>query len=270
MDRSVLFKTRLKSEIFGDLVHYFKYASSAYVLLCPKPNGKHLVSPFVNPLTDIQGFVARDEEKKELIVALRGSVSVVDFLLDTTLVLVPFKVPGIMSSLPNPDIRVHGGFLIDWNSVALEVVGIVKQQLRSHPGYAVVTVGHSLGGSLASMAAVTLKMKFPETKIRTYSYGAPRTGNKEFAQFVNRHLGMNAYRVVHTNDGVPTILPTSLGYHHHGIEYWETCDPASCDTTVQCSADGEDGQCSASVPSKGFTPAHAVYMGIIATTPFCL
>jgi hypothetical protein len=29
---------------YEDLVHYFKYASSAYILLCPRPNGKTLVS----------------------------------------------------------------------------------------------------------------------------------------------------------------------------------------------------------------------------------
>lgn len=34
-----------RSEIFEQLVFYFKYASSAYTLLCPKPNGNHLVSP---------------------------------------------------------------------------------------------------------------------------------------------------------------------------------------------------------------------------------
>jgi len=74
---------------------------------------------------------------------------------------------------------------------------------------------------------------------------------------------------------IPTILPTSLGYHHHGrfillpailsasstsrylgIEYWQSPDPSGPATTRQCSADGEDPSCSASIPSKGLTPAH--------------
>jgi hypothetical protein len=73
---------------------------------------------------------------------------------------------------------------------------------------------------------------------------------------------------------VPTMIPKSLGYHHHGniypisparsrrsnfspgIEYWQNPDPPSQETTHQCSADGEDPSCSASVPSKGITPAH--------------
>lgn len=32
-------------ETLAQLVHYFKYASSAYSLVCPRPNGNHLVAP---------------------------------------------------------------------------------------------------------------------------------------------------------------------------------------------------------------------------------
>jgi len=35
----------LTSELYHDLVHYFKYASSAYSPVCPRPNGKKLVMP---------------------------------------------------------------------------------------------------------------------------------------------------------------------------------------------------------------------------------
>ncbi|KAF8628987.1 hypothetical protein AX15_003610 [Amanita polypyramis BW_CC] len=198
------------------------------------------------------------------------SASLVDFLLDAQLILAPFVVPVILPASPNPKIRVHTGFLISWCSIAPEVIELLIAQAHSHPHYDLVTVGHSLGGALATLAAVSLKLKFPDHKVRTYSYGSPRVGNKEFADFINTNFGKDAFRVVHTSDGVPTIIPKSLGYHHHGIEYWETHDPPAAATTVQCSAGGEDQACSASVPSKGFTPAHAVYLGIVATTPFCL
>jgi hypothetical protein len=73
---------------------------------------------------------------------------------------------------------------------------------------------------------------------------------------------------------MPTVIPMSLGYHHHGsnfnsfiawwhltnsstgIEYWQNPDTPSEVTTFQCSPDGEDPSCSASIPSKGLTPAH--------------
>jgi len=76
----------------------------------------------------------------------------------------------------------------------MQIIAIVAQQLKAHPGYSVVTTGHSLGGSLSSLAAVTIKHNFPDkyvtpfptfiqwvyavalSEVRSYSYGAPRTG----------------------------------------------------------------------------------------------
>lgn len=71
----------------------------------------------MNPIADAQGYIARDDDKKELIVALRGrydqtakkdgsflkaySASVVDFLMDSQVVLVPFMVPGILNAPPD-------------------------------------------------------------------------------------------------------------------------------------------------------------------------
>lgn len=81
-----------------------------------------------------------------------------------------------------------------WNSVVAQVLLIVTQQIKSHPTFAIVTVGHSLGGALATLAAVTLQHNFLETwaddadelrdsgtqrinrEVRMYSYGAPRLG----------------------------------------------------------------------------------------------
>jgi len=94
--------------------------------------------------------------------------------------------------------------------------------------------------------------------------------NQVFAEFVNKTFGKDAFRVVHGNDGVPTIIPTKFGYHHHGVEYWQHANPPSEATTVECSADGEDSACSASIPSQGPNIAHTMYFGILATTPFCL
>ncbi|KAI5891636.1 alpha/beta-hydrolase [Schizophyllum commune H4-8] len=255
--------------LYEDLVHYFKYASSAYTALCPRPNGRVLVSEISNSYTDIQGYVARDDERRELIVALRGSLSMTDILLDASVVLVPFISPGVTA----PDgVKVHSGFLAAWNSVALEVIAIVTEELErlAGCGYSLVATGHSLGGALATMAIVALRQRFtgvPVTKL--YSYGAPRVGNAEFANWVNQVVGRTAFRVVHAKDGVPTMIPTSMGYAHHGVEYWQKCEPPAPENTVRCACDGEDPKCSASVPSEGINEDHMQYFGIIATTPFC-
>ncbi|KAH6909359.1 Alpha/Beta hydrolase protein [Coprinopsis sp. MPI-PUGE-AT-0042] len=223
-------------------------------------------------MTDIQGFVARDDEKKELIVALRGSASVADILLDASILLVPLLAPGITAP---SGVRVHTGILTAWDSVAIQVLTLLRAQLALHRDItSIVTTGHSLGGSIALLAAMSIAGTFHSVTVRTYSYGSPRTGNRPFADHVRETLGERAHRVVHGNDGVPTMIPARLGYHHHGIEYWQTTEPGSQarveDTTVQCDPDGEDPRCSLSVPSRGINAAHTRYFGILATTPFCV
>ncbi|KAJ7651227.1 Alpha/Beta hydrolase protein [Roridomyces roridus] len=217
------------------------------------------------------GFIARDDNRKELVVALRGSASVTDALLDVNILLVPFLTPGV--KLP-PKARVHAGFLAAWDTVAFQITTTLAAQRRLHPGHRLVVVGHSMGGALATLAAVSLLQLFPASPMldqtRIYSFGAPRTGNAVFAEHVNSEFGKRAFRVVHADDGVPTMIPTSLGYHHHGIEYWQHEDPPAPSTTVRCDASGEDPCCSASIPSGGVTPAHATYFGIMVPTPFCL
>ncbi|KJA25089.1 hypothetical protein HYPSUDRAFT_214138 [Hypholoma sublateritium FD-334 SS-4] len=257
----------ISGDLYGDLVYYFKYATSAYSPVCPRPNGNSLVIEISNPLTDIQGFIARDKTRKEIVVALRGSASVADVLMDASIVLVPFVSPGVQ--LP-PESRVHSGFLVAWDSISPEVLLAVGSQLATNEDHAVVTTGHSLGGSLALLAAVSLQQNFKNAQIRTYSYGAPRSGNKIFSDYVNAKFGDNACRVVHGNDGVPTAIPIELGYHHHGVEYWQHTSPPSNETTLKCDPEGEDPNGSASIPSQGVNLAHATYFGILVGTPFCL
>ncbi|TEB31533.1 alpha/beta-hydrolase [Coprinellus micaceus] len=222
-----------------------QYASSCYVLLCPRPCGNTLITTFSNAVTDVQGFVARDSTRKEIHV-----------VLDTQILLVPLVAPGAKTA---SGVRVHSGFLTAWDSVVLQVLTVVEVQKKLHPDYSIVTTGHSLGGSIALLAALTLKGTFSSTEVRAYSYGSPRVGNEAFAE-----------TLVHSNDGVPTMIPSKLGYHHHGVEYWQHSKPPSNATTVQCDTSGEDPRCSVSIPSRGINLAHTNYFGILVSTPFCL
>lgn len=60
--------------------------------------------------------------------------------------------------------------------MVLQLLAILNEQLIFYSDYAMVVVGHSLGGSIASLGAIALQMNFPETGIRCYTYGAPRSG----------------------------------------------------------------------------------------------
>ncbi|KAF8142351.1 alpha/beta-hydrolase [Mycena galopus ATCC 62051] len=279
-------RATVSTATYNDLVFYFQYASSAYSTLgCARPNGNTLISTINDVLTDTQGFIARDDTRKEIVVALRGrwaallgpihdinetestrSTSVQDFITDAEILLTPFVSPGVN---PPAGATAHTGFLTAWNAVASSVISTVKAQVAAHPGYQLVSTGHSLGGALSSLAGISLQQNFPGNAVRMYTYGQPRTFNPTGANFINTEFGSRAFRAVHTTDGVPTIIPQIDGYQHHGVEFWNFLDPSSAITTKSCAPSGEDITCSDSIPSEGIDAAHLTYFNIFASTTFC-
>jgi len=96
-----------------------------------------------------------------------------------------------------------------WKAVAERTIAAVKEQLDAHPGYKLVICGHSLGGAMASLAAVDLKYLHKSTcvnsfccsrsqahacflrDVRVFTYGAPRVGDAAFAKYATDLLGVN-------------------------------------------------------------------------------
>jgi len=56
--------------------------------------------------------------------------------------LVPFQSPGV--DIDVGDAYVHFGFLTAYNSVASNIISVVKKQLEIHPGYSIVSTGKFL------------------------------------------------------------------------------------------------------------------------------
>ncbi|TFK62377.1 alpha/beta-hydrolase [Pluteus cervinus] len=252
---------------YKELVDKFRYSSSAYAIMCLKPNNHTLVTSFNDFVTDTQGFVARDDEKREIVAAFRGSTSLRDAFTDIQVRLISFVSPGVTAPIA---VRVHTGFLASWNAVAPTVISAIQAQLLTHPDYSIISTGHSLGGSLASLAGVALAQNFKNVPVKLFTYGQPRTGNPAYAAFANDTLGEgNIFRSVHTRDGVPKIIWKSWGYRHHGIEYWQTKDPSSASVVRKCDPSGEDPTCSASVPTNFLNFEHIHYFDIYSSTPFC-
>ncbi|KAF9227109.1 alpha/beta-hydrolase [Gyrodon lividus] len=290
---------------YDNLVRYTKYASGAYQMLCPRPMGNALVAQFTDLITSTQGFIARDDQREELVIAFRGSTDVTSILVgmslqspqvfssivlpwcthaDTSIVLVPLKGHGLPPLDPSKitrsaEPRVHIGFLVAYQSIARTLLVKLEHQLQAHPSYTIIVCGHSLGGAIASIASIAINHTFPGRPINVYTSGQPRTGNAAFAELVEGAIGVeNVYRCVHLIDGVPTMIPTNLGYRHFATEYWEFTElgkrfPINLRMRSQVTTPlisgppknvkrckgGEDPDGSASVPSTGVNPAHWVY-----------
>lgn len=115
--------------------------------------------------------------------------------------------------------KVHHGFYDIWKNVrepaltALKDVGC-KPDENDADNLLYVT-GHSLGAALTQLAMFALDdAGFNIAK--TYSFEAPRIGNKAFSEaFSSRFLRkFPVFRITHYMDPVPHLPPEALGYIH--------------------------------------------------------
>ena len=108
---------------------------------------------------------------------------------------------------------VHRGWLKDWQRVRSTVAAVVNEHLDK--AEVVLITGHSYGGSLAQQAARWLAERIGGQRILLYTFGAPRLGNKKFAQSLNDLIPMH-FRYTVANDPVPH-LPFGIRYKHAGV-----------------------------------------------------
>lgn len=68
---------------------------------------------------------------------------------------------------------------------------------------AVITVGHSLGGAIAELDAIYLKLQIPSLSVSARLFGLPQVGNAAFASFAGRVVPDST----HVNNKQGSFLP---------------------------------------------------------------
>jgi pimeloyl-ACP methyl ester carboxylesterase len=84
----------------------------------------------------------------------------------------------------------------------------------------IVTVGHSLGGALATLAAAHIAIKheqyravhadYTQRPLQTYTFAAPRVGDAALCSYFNSELGFTAVQVQNVQDPVPLCAPSEI------------------------------------------------------------
>ena len=119
--------------------------------------------------------------------------------------------------------QVHSGFYTAYSSVSYAVKSAVNDLISQYGGaIPILITGHSLGGALATFAALDIKRSFKSLSnpIKMYTFGSPRVGNQVFTDYFMNTLP-NAYqRVTHYTDVVVQAPPRQLGFNHAGNEVW--------------------------------------------------
>ncbi|XP_046858556.1 mono- and diacylglycerol lipase-like [Xenia sp. Carnegie-2017] len=109
--------------------------------------------------------------------------------------------------------KIHTGFFEAYSPLRDEMLKKVNNFYQEHPKKVLVT-GYSLGGAMATLAAVDLVNA--RYTVDLITFGSSRVGNEEFAKYVDRIVtGLNL-RVTYRGDS-NTIFPFT-GYWHVGQE----------------------------------------------------
>lgn len=241
-------------------------------------------------LSDSCGYIAVDQGSghsnsngngledggKEIIVAFRGTYSITNTIVDLSTVpqeYVPYPAPDDPDSPtpssrdPNPNndtskcanCTVHMGFMASWRNARTVVLPALRAARQQYPDHRVHLVGHSLGGAVAALAALEVRLGLGWRDVRVTTFGEPRVGNAELVAYLDRAFGllgsredgtgeggegMRYRRVTHVGDPVPLLPLTEWGYRSHGGEVYigrSDLPPGRGDLRV-CSGD-DDPEC---------------------------
>jgi pimeloyl-ACP methyl ester carboxylesterase len=79
----------------------------------------------------------------------------------------------------------------------------------------IMLTGHSLGGALATIAALDLHQRGYGVRA-VYTFGSPRVGNRAFAAGYDLALRSRSHRLVYGQDTVTRVPPRDFDYSHVG------------------------------------------------------
>ncbi len=142
--------------------------------------------------------------KEIIVVAFRGTEEVKDWITNLDLKLIEGAFDG----------RVHQGFYTSLSNVWQQIERTIAD-FRDNQEKSLWFTGHSLGAALATLA-VALFREEDRPVDGLYTFGQPRTGDRQFARNFNFDFKPYTFRFVNNNDSVTRIPSRSRKYSHVG------------------------------------------------------
>lgn len=211
-------------------------------------------------------FNPNNESRGSIIVAFRGTYSITNTVIDLSTIpqeYVPYPSPDQGDSKPPKEPKhtchnctVHMGFLESWRIARTVVLPALEPLRKKYPDFSIHLVGHSLGGAVAALAALELKVISGWENLSVTTFGEPRVGNDGFVEYLDAVFDLGGVgkpvdtpkyrRVTHVDDPVPLLPLSEWGYRSHAGEFFiskselppEPSDIRSCkgDYDPQCIA----------------------------------
>ncbi|CAM4877408.1 unnamed protein product [Rotaria socialis] len=133
-----------------------QYATLAYLLRKQKP--VILYANFLAAFHHAPFYIAADNEKKTIVVSIRGTLSATDILTDINAVEDALETELFGSGYCHSGMHSTAKYILD--DISIRLVDIFTK----YPDYTLVLCGYSLGAGIASILAILLKSKYPHLK----------------------------------------------------------------------------------------------------------
>lgn len=161
-------------------------------------------------VTDMFAYLFHSAQLNYIVISFTGTFFLSEWYEDIQVEAVP-----VDQQLQNTksDTYVHSGFINIYNGLKVKLRTLVKQ--LSNPNTKVFITGISLGGALATIAAIDLLSYHPIV----YTFASPRVFNNAGAILLNLRLP-HLMRVYNTEDIIPDLpFAANLGYNytHTGV-----------------------------------------------------
>lgn len=167
---------------------------------------------------DSFGFLALSSAN-ELVAAIRGTVTIWEWIHDASFLMVPSPIPGVMGFTEDGFTAIYKSLRTGSAPASTCAIDAIKNHLANGPAKSVTVCGHSLGGALATLLTVDVARNTTCKSPVSYTFASPRTGDHLFASAYNASISAS-YRIVNRQDLVPqlpSILP--LPYEHVNTKY---------------------------------------------------
>ncbi|GFP81922.1 lipase [Phtheirospermum japonicum] len=228
--------------------------------------GFEVIELIVDVKRCLQGFVGVATDLNAIVIAFRGTQerSIQNWVEDLYWKQLDIDYPGVDGAM------VHHGFYTAYHNTSLRpgVLNAVQKAKEIYGDIKIMVTGHSMGGAMAAICGLDLRLSLGEKNVQVMTFGQPRIGNAAFATYFNK-IVPDTIRVTNDHDIVPHLPPyyhyfPQKTYHHFAREVWlYNIGFGSLIYTVEkvCDGSGEDPTCSRSVSGNSISD-HLAYYGV--------
>ncbi|WP_353283601.1 lipase family protein [Wolbachia endosymbiont (group A) of Pogonocherus hispidulus] len=151
---------------------------------------------------------------KGITIVYRGSRNWFDYMKDAEMILTSSG-----ELLPEGG-KIHSGFYSlfkdSWESVYKILKGYANDQQLEIKDFKINLTGHSMGGAIATIAALCLSVREGAEDFHVATFASPRVFDSAAAEVYEERLGKKTIRVVNQSDFIPSLPLGSMGYKHVG------------------------------------------------------